>query len=108
MEERETVCLTVHPGQTVHQLTDFHIQRVVADVQLVDRLVHAGQSGHCEGGQGTVRWGRLTPPLPGTGLFSRAICFKGSNGKERMTYGRSCRSFQSQTPGWSARVPALG
>ena len=38
--------LTIHSGQTVHQLADFNIQRVVTNIQLVDRLVHTGQSGH--------------------------------------------------------------
>lgn len=32
--------LTIHFGQTVNQLADFHIQSVVTDIQLVDRLVH--------------------------------------------------------------------
>lgn len=32
--------LTVHSGQTVHQLADFNIQGVVTDIQLVDCLVH--------------------------------------------------------------------
>lgn len=33
---------TIHPGQTVHQLADFNIQGVVTNIELVDRLVHAG------------------------------------------------------------------
>ncbi len=38
--------LTVHPGQTIHQLADFDIQSVVANIQLVDGLIHTSQSGH--------------------------------------------------------------
>lgn len=42
VDVRQCDSLTIHPGQTVHQLADFNIQSVVTNIQLMDGLVHTG------------------------------------------------------------------
>lgn len=37
---------TLQGGQALDQLADLHVQSVVSHRQLVDRLVHPGESGH--------------------------------------------------------------